>query len=80
MRALYEAEVRGLDAAIGDLFHGLEAQGFLDDALIVVTSDHGESFLEHGTTVHGKNYYPEVYHVPLIINENSSPYPTNAAA
>ncbi len=32
-----------------------------------MTSDHGEAFLEHGTTVHGKNYDPEVYQIPLLM-------------
>lgn len=66
VRALYEAEIRQTDAGVGALLDGLRAKGFLDDAIVVVTSDHGEAFGEHGRTMHGADLYPEVVHVPLI--------------
>jgi arylsulfatase A-like enzyme len=67
VEALYGAEIRCADAAIGDLLAEMRKRGWLDDAIVVVTSDHGESFREHGTTEHGWNLYPEVYEVPLVI-------------
>jgi arylsulfatase A-like enzyme len=67
VEALYEAEIRCADAAIGDLLDEMKRRGWLDDTIVVVTSDHGESFREHGTTEHGWNLYPEVYEVPLVI-------------
>ena len=63
---LYAAEIQAVDAAVGILFDGLAARGLLEDSIVVVTSDHGESFREHGTTEHGWNFYPEVYEVPLL--------------
>jgi arylsulfatase A-like enzyme len=67
VRQLYDAEIRATDAALGELLDGLDERGLLDDAVVAVTSDHGEAFREHGTTEHGWNFYPEVYAVPLVI-------------
>jgi arylsulfatase A-like enzyme len=67
VEALYEAEIRCADATIGELLDELRGLGRLDDTIVVVTSDHGEAFREHGTTEHGWNLYPEVYEVPLVI-------------
>jgi len=64
---LYEAGVQETDAAIADALEDLRQTGFLDGAIVVVTSDHGEGFGEHGTRTHGWNLYPEVIEVPLII-------------
>lgn len=68
---LYDAEIRTVDAAIGELWAGLEAIGGERDRVWVVTSDHGEGFREHGTTEHGWNFYPEVYEVPLVFHAPS---------
>jgi arylsulfatase A-like enzyme len=38
----------------------------MDDAIVSVTSDHGEEFYDHGATEHGKTLYQEVVHVPLL--------------
>jgi arylsulfatase len=67
VEALYEAEIRCADAPIGELLDEMRERGGLDDTIVVVTSDHGEAFREHGTTEHGWNLYPEVYEVPLVI-------------
>jgi len=67
VRRLYDAEIRATDAALGELLDGLEQRGLLANAVVAVTSDHGEGFREHGTTEHGCNFYPEVYAVPLVI-------------
>ncbi len=64
---LYDAEVAAVDAEIGLLFEGLEARGRLAKALVIVTADHGEEFLEHGKFGHGYNLFNTTVHVPLII-------------
>ena len=66
VKQLYDAEIRATDAALETLLADLRRLDLLDDAILVVTSDHGESFGEHGTTEHGWNLYPEVYEVPLV--------------
>lgn len=65
---LYDAEVAELDHAIGAFLERLEAAGRLEDTLLLVTSDHGEEFFEHGHTLHGLSLYQEQLHVPLILS------------
>lgn len=65
---LYDGEVRENDRAIGEVLDGLEALGLTAGTLVVVTSDHGEEFLEHGRVGHGKALYEESIRVPLIFN------------
>jgi arylsulfatase A-like enzyme len=68
LRAKYDAGVARLDQALGRLFRELERRGMYDDALIVVTSDHGESFFEHRVFVgHGLFLYEPELRVPLIV-------------
>ncbi len=66
VRGLYDAGLAQLDRDLGVLFRELRRRGFLDNALIVVTSDHGEEFFEHGQMMHG-GFHDEIAHVPLII-------------
>jgi arylsulfatase A-like enzyme len=63
----YDEELHGLDAGLGELFDALEARGILDSAWVVITSDHGESFGEHGVTQHTSSLFNEQVRVPLII-------------
>jgi len=65
LTALYDAEIRGVDRALETLFDALAAH--LDDALVIVTSDHGEEFGEHGALRHGFQLYEETLRVPLIV-------------
>ncbi|MCW5978106.1 MAG: sulfatase [Bryobacteraceae bacterium] len=67
VRQLYLAEVRYVDEQIGALLGSLKEQGLYEDALIVVTSDHGEEFWEHGGYQHGHSMYDEVLAVPLLM-------------
>ena len=64
----YDAELRSADEAIGTLVAYLREQSLYDDTLIVVTSDHGEEFGEHGWVGwHAHSLYDELLLVPLII-------------
>jgi arylsulfatase A-like enzyme len=63
----YDREVAFADGAVGDLVERVRAAGALDDTWIVVTSDHGEGFLEHGRLMHGFRPYEEVARVPLVM-------------
>jgi arylsulfatase A-like enzyme len=65
--ALYDEEILALDEALGQLLDGLEASGRLEDSWLIITSDHGESFGEHGVTEHGTSVYNEQVRIPLII-------------
>lgn len=64
---LYDDCLRGLDAELGLLLDGLRASGKLDNTWVVITSDHGEYFGEHGLFGHGGRLHNEVTHVPLML-------------
>ncbi len=65
--ALYDGEIRWTDMHIGKIMDALQDLGKLDETLVVITSDHGEEFFEHGSESHGKTLYEEVVRVPLIV-------------
>lgn len=61
---LYDAGIRQMDDEVARL---LAAIGDDPETLVVVTSDHGEEFLEHGGVLHGRTQYQELVRVPLIV-------------
>jgi len=63
----YEDEIRFMDSEIGSLFDEMRRLGMYDSTLIVVVSDHGESFGEHRLLEHGRALYEELIRVPLIV-------------
>jgi arylsulfatase A-like enzyme len=64
---LYDAEIRELDDLFASFWSELEALDILDNTIIVITSDHGEDFVEHGWINHGTTLYDPALLVPLII-------------
>jgi len=66
-RAKYAANLEYVDEHLGALFAGLKARGLWERTVIVVTSDHGDEFGEHGHRFHGGTLYEEMIHVPLLI-------------
>ena len=67
LQSLYDGEVASVDAELRALFAALEERGFLNDAVVIVTADHGEEFKEHGRMAHGHDLYNETIRVPLIV-------------
>lgn len=67
IKALYEAEVRYVDDNIRELLDTLKRLNIYNESLIILTSDHGEEFWEHGGYEHGHTLYNELLWVPLII-------------
>ena len=67
--ARYDGEILWVDEHIGRVLDALEARGLADDTLVVVTSDHGDEFFEHGATGHRHTLYDEVLLVPLIARQ-----------
>ncbi len=65
--ALYDGEIRKVDSLLKEVLAFVKRRGWWDKTLIVVTSDHGEEFQEHGGLLHGRKMYEELLHVPLII-------------
>lgn len=66
MVSLYDGAISYVDDQIGLLLSALEEIGLGQRTLVILTSDHGEEFLEHGYLLHHQNY-EEVAQVPLII-------------
>lgn len=62
VRGLYGAAVRHADERVGRLVDHVD-----EDALVVVTADHGEALFEHGQVGHEPCLYDEVVHVPLLV-------------
>ena len=67
LEALYDEEILFVDSQLGRLFDELEERGLLERSLVILTSDHGEEFLEHGKFEHGHSVFDEVLRVPLVI-------------
>jgi arylsulfatase A-like enzyme len=65
--ALYDGEIRYADTEVGRVLDHLAARGLDRSTLVVITSDHGEEFLDHGSWEHQKTLYEEVVRVPLAI-------------
>lgn len=63
----YDAEVAHNDHSIGALADQYRALGLLDNTLVVIASDHGEEFWEHGLGAHGHSLYSELIHVALMM-------------
>jgi arylsulfatase A-like enzyme len=65
--AAYEAAIAWLDERVAGLLDELDRRGGLDETLVVITSDHGEEFGEHGRFGHGSSLYRLALHVPLML-------------
>lgn len=67
LKELYDEEINFTDRFVGALLTMMEDEGLMENTLVVVTSDHGEEFMEHGEWKHGKNLYNESLNIPLIM-------------
>lgn len=67
MVAQYDGEILFLDHFLGQLVQFLKKKDLFENTLLVVTSDHGEAFHEHGAYGHGSTVYQEEVHVPMIV-------------
>jgi len=65
--ALYDGEIAYTDEQLGRLLTRLQRDDREDDTLIIVSSDHGDEFFEHGEKGHRLNLFEEVLDVPLIM-------------
>ena len=65
--ALYDGEIRYVDDHVGRLMKLLETSGALRNAIVILTSDHGESFGEHDHWAHTRVLYEDVVRVPFIM-------------
>jgi len=68
IKALYDGGIRYTDEKIGGFLSYLEETGLLENSLVIITSDHGEEFKEHGSFLHWKLYFRPNLHVPLVMH------------
>ncbi len=66
-RAAYDEGVRRLDAALMSYLGPADQAGYLANTVVVILSDHGEAFGEHGSLHHGRSLYDELVRVPLFV-------------
>jgi len=67
LRGQYDEELYALDGEVGSLVERMRERGLWDETLVVLTSDHGEEFFEHGGMAHGTTLHDELIHVPLVV-------------
>jgi arylsulfatase A-like enzyme len=66
-KALYDSDVRRMDDVITDLLGEIMPAYSGGEAVVVITADHGEEFLEHGRWLHAAGLHAEIARVPLMI-------------
>ena len=67
LRNSYDGAIAYIDHEIGSLLTELERRGVLDNTIVIITSDHGEEFNEHGVMGHSMSLYLPSLNVPLVI-------------
>jgi len=67
MVALYDGDIAETDEEVGKILQLLQHLRLSEKTLVIVLSDHGEAFLEHGKIRHGNSLYEEALHAPLIM-------------
>lgn len=67
MVANYDGEIAAFDSALGQLVEGLQERGLYSNTTLMVLSDHGEEFLEHGHLSHANSLHSELLRVPWIV-------------
>jgi len=68
VEALYQGNLMFGDLQLARLLAGLRREGLLEKTLVIVTSDHGEAFNEHGRMLHNSTVHREMLQVPLVLN------------
>ena len=67
LEALHDGEISYHDRHFGAFLRKLQELGLDENTIVVVTSDHGEEFHEHGSWGHGHSIFQELLHVPLVV-------------
>lgn len=63
----YDNALRFSDYWVGRIRAALEKAGVFDNTIVVIVSDHGEAFMEHGLARHGVALWEEMIHIPFIL-------------
>ena len=65
--ALYDGEIAWTDLHVGKILDDLDSSKLRDNTIVMLLSDHGEEFFEHGSKGHRHTLFGELIHIPLII-------------
>jgi arylsulfatase A-like enzyme len=68
LKDLYAAEIRFVDNTLKRIVGDLQSAGLWENTVLVVTSDHGEGFMERGVLGHGTSHDKELVAVPLVVH------------
>ena len=68
----YDNGVYAADQTIEKIFQELKAKGYLENSIVVITADHGESLGERNTYGHVKNVYAEEIRIPILIYDTDT--------
>jgi len=68
LESRYDGEIRYTDDIMRGFFSDLEKIGFLQNALVIITADHGGEFGDHGGLLHRASLFEELLHIPLILS------------
>ncbi len=68
LKQIYDLKIRDADQRVGSFISRLKSMGLYEDTLIVVMSDHGDEFMEHGGLDHGISLYQEQIHVVMMMH------------
>ncbi len=79
--ATYDGQIALMDAALGKFIAGLKAQHRYENAIIIVTADHGELLGEHDELGHGgRMMYEGVLHIPMVVKLPGADHPRGEIA
>ena len=67
LQSQYRGEIAFMDRYLGWVLDRLEALDLARSTLVIVASDHGEEFWDHGSVGHGHSVYEELLRVPLVM-------------
>lgn len=67
VRDRYDENVAYADSLVGEIVGRIGSAGQLDNSLVILLSDHGETFYEHGRFLHTEQIYRESLHVPMVV-------------
>lgn len=68
LNALYRGEVTFMDRFLESILDRFDANGMLENTLVVFVSDHGDEFMDHGRLSHAHSLYDELLRVPMIFS------------
>ena len=68
LRNLYDGNIAYVDSLVGRFLDRLEADGVLENTLVIITGDHGEAFMQHEYLGHNATVYEDMTHVPLLFS------------